>query len=218
MKKVCAVSAMLLFVLPFCFAQNFLPKGTYRSPFENGMSALSKGGGIRGQRFLTPIIGYENYVVPGESNANAALLGLDFMYRRNSGFTVWFNNALILGNASYITRGYEYFFYPPFHRYYSYESGGFVSGWAGEFLLGYSKTARNHQFDFGAGLQTAFGFGDAVLAEFAALAFRFDYACFFNGKVGITACITDGLGYGMVGNSPGFMNAFSIKLGPIFKL
>lgn len=218
MKKLCAVSAMLLFVLPFCFAQNFLPKGTYRSPFENGMSAISKGGGIRGQRFLTPIIGYENYVVPGNSNANAALLGLDFMYRRNSGFTVWFNNALILGNASYITRGYEYFSYPPFHRYYSYESGGFVSGWAGEFLLGYSKTARNHQFDFGAGLQTAFGFGDALLAEFAALAFRFDYACFFNGKVGITACITDGLGYGMVGKSPGFMNAFSIKLGPIFKL
>ena len=115
MKKLCAVSAMLLFVLPFCFAQNFLPKGTYRSPFENGMSALSKGGGIRGQRFLTPIIGYVNYVVPGNSNANAALLGLDFMYRRNSGFTVWFNNALILGNASYITRGYEYFSYPPFH-------------------------------------------------------------------------------------------------------
>ena len=218
MKKLCAVSAMLLFVLPFCFAQNFLPKGTYRSPFENGMSAISKGGGIRGQRFLTPIIGYENYVVPGESNANAALLGLDFMYRRNSGFTVWFNNALILGNAIYITRGYEYFSYHPFYQYYSYKSGGFVSGWAGEFLLGYSKTARNHQFDFGAGLQTAFGFGDALLAEFAALAFRFDYACFFNGKVGITACITDGLGYGRVGNSPGFMNAFSIKLGPIFKL
>lgn len=218
MKKLCAVSAMLLFVLPFCFAQNFLPKGTYRSPFENGMSALSKGGGIRGQRFLTPIIGYENYVVPGESNANAALLGLDFMYRRNSGFTVWFNNALILGNASYTTHRYEYFSYPPYTRYYSYESGGFVSGWAGEFLLGYSKTARNHQFDFGAGLQTAFGFGNAVLAEFAALAFRFDYACFFNGKVGITACITDGLGYGKVGYSPGFMNAFSIKLGPIFKL
>ena len=65
---------------------------------------------------------------------------------------------------------------------------------------------------------SSFGFGDALLAEFAALAFRFDYACFFNGKVGITACITDGLGYGMVGNSPGFMNAFSIKLGPIFKL
>jgi len=187
-----------------------LPKGTYRSPFENGMSAISKGGGIRGQRFLTPIIGYENYVVPGESNANAALLGLDFMYRRNSGFTVWFNNALILGNAIY----YAYYYYYS----YSYRKGGFVSGWAGEFLLGYSKTARNHQFDFGAGLQTAFGFGDAVLAEFAALAFRFDYACFFNGKVGITACITDGLGYGMVGNSPGFMNAFSIKLGPIFKL
>ena len=218
MKKLCAVSAMLLFVLPFCFAQNFLPKGTYRSPFENGMSALSKGGGIRGQRFLTPIIGYENYVVPGNSNANAALLGLDFMYRRNSGFTVWFNNALILGNASYITRGYEYFSYPPFHRYYSYKSGGFVSGWAGEFLLGYSKTARNHQFDFGAGLQTAFGFGDALLAEFAAFAFRFDYACFFNGKVGITACITDGLGYGMIGRYPGFINAFSIKLGPVFKL
>ena len=210
MKKLCAVSAMLLFVLPFCFAQNFLPKGTYRSPFENGMSAISKGGGIRGQRFLTPIIGYENYVVPGNRNANAALLGLDFMYRRNSGFTVWFNNALILGNAIY----YAYYYYYS----YSYRKGGFVSGWAGEFLLGYSKTARNHQFDFGAGLQTAFGFGDAVLAEFAALAFRFDYACFFNGKVGITACITDGLGYGMVGNSPGFMNAFSIKLGPIFKL
>lgn len=210
MKKLCAVSAMLLFVLPFCFAQNFLPKGTYRSPFENGMTAISKSGGIRGQRFLTPIIGYENYVVPGNSNANAALLGLDFMYRRNSGFTVWFNNALILGNAIY----YAYYYYYS----YSYREGGFVSGWAGEFLLGYSKTARNHQFDFGAGLQTAFGFGDAVLAEFAALAFRFDYACFFNGKVGITACITDGLGYGMVGNSPGFMNAFSIKLGPIFKL
>ena len=208
MKKLCAVSAMLLFVLPFCFAQNFLPKGTYRSPFENGMSAISKGGGIRGQRFLTPIIGYENYVVPGESNANAALWGLDFMYRRNSGFTVWFNNALILGNAIYI---YTY-------DYYRYREGGFVSGWAGEFLLGYSKTAGRHQFDFGAGLQTAFGFGNAVLAEFAALAFRFDYACFFNGKVGITACITDGLGYGKVGYSPGFMNAFSIKLGPIFKL
>ena len=215
MKKLCAVSAMLLFVLPFCFAQNFLPKGTYRSPFENGMSALSKGGGIRGQRFLTPIIGYENYVVPGESNANAALLGLDFMYRRNSGFTVWFNNALILGNAIYTTRKYTYF---PYYSSYYYQDGGFVSGWAGEFLLGYSKTARNHQFDFGAGLQTAFGFGDAVLAEFAALAFRFDYACFFNGKVGITACITDGLGYGMVGNLPGFINAFSIKLGPVFKL
>lgn len=212
MKKLCAVSAMLLFVLPFCFAQNFLPKGTYRSPFENGMTAISKSGGIRGQRFLTPIIGYENYVVPGNSNANAALLGLDFMYRRNSGFTVWFNNALILGNAIY----YAYYYY--YYYSYSYRKGGFVSGWAGEFLLGYSKTARNHQFDFGAGLQTAFGFGDAVLAEFAALAFRFDYACFFNGKVGITACITDGLGYGMVGNSPGFMNAFSIKLGPIFKL
>ena len=211
MKKLCAVSAMLLFVLPFCFAQNFLPKGTYRSPFENGMSAISKGGGIRGQRFLTPIIGYENYVVPGNRNANAALLGLDFMYRRNSGFTVWFNNALILGNAIYTPRTYAYY-------YYRYREGGFVSGWAGEFLLGYSKTARNHQFDFGAGLQTAFGFGDALLAEFAALAFRFDYACFFNGKVGITACITDGLGYGMVGNSPGFMTVFSIKLGPIFKL
>lgn len=210
MKKLCAVSAMLLFVLPFCFAQNFLPKGTYRSPFENGMSAISKDGGIRGQRFLTPIIGYENYVVPGESNANAALLGFDFMYRRNSGFTVWFNNALILGNAIY----YAYYYYYS----YRYRDGGFVFGWAGEFLLGYSKTARNHQFDFGAGLQTAFGFGDAVLAEFAALAFRFDYACFFNGKVGITACITDGLGYGKVGYSPGFMNAFSIKLGPIFKL
>ena len=209
MKKLCAVSAMLLFVLPFCFAQNFLPKGTYRSPFENGMSAISKGGGIRGQRFLTPIIGYENYVVPGNSNANAFLLGLDFMYRRNSGFTVWFNNALILGNAIYTTRTYYYD---------TYREGGFVSGWAGEFLLGYSKTARNHQFDFGAGLQTAFGFGDALLAEFAALAFRFDYACFFNGKVGITACITDGLGYGMVGNSPGFMTVFSIKLGPVFKL
>ena len=209
MKKLCAVSAMLLFVLPFCFAQNFLPKGTYRSPFENGMSALSKGGGIRGQRFLTPIIGYENYVVPGNSNANAALLGLDFMYRRNSGFTVWFNNALILGNAIYIYYTYDY---------YRYREGGFVFGWAGEFLLGYSKTARNHQFDFGAGLQTAFGFGDAVLAEFAAFAFRFDYACFFNGKVGITACITDGLGYGMIGRYPGFINAFSIKLGPIFKL
>lgn len=210
MKKLCAVSAMLLFVLPFCFAQNFLPKGTYRSPFENGMSAISKGGGIRGQRFLTPIIGYENYVVPGESNANAALLGLDFMYRRNSGFTVWFNNALILGNAIY----YAYYYYSS----YSYRDGGFVFGWTGEFLLGYSKTAGRHQFDFGAGLQTAFGLGDAVLAEFAAFAFRFDYACFFNGKVGITACITDGLGYGRVGNSPGFMNAFSIKLGPIFKL
>ena len=210
MKKLCAVSAMLLFVLPFCFAQNFLPKGTYRSPFENGMSAISKGGGIRGQRFLTPIIGYENYVVPGESNANAALLGLDFMYRRNSGFTVWFNNALILGNAIY----YAYYYYSS----YSYRDGGFVFGWTGEFLLGYSKTTGRHQFDFGAGLQTAFGLGDAVLAEFAAFAFRFDYACFFNGKVGITACITDGLGYGMVGNSPGFMNAFSIKLGPIFKL
>ena len=218
MKKLCAVSAMLLFVLPFCFAQNFLPKGTYRSPFENGMSAISKGGGIRGQRFLTPIIGYENYVVPGNSNANAALLGLDFMYRRNSGFTVWFNNALILGNASYTTHGYEYFSYPPYQRYHTYTDGGFVSGWAGEFLLGYSKTARNHQFDFGAGLQTAFGFGDALLAEFAALAFRFDYACFFNGKVGITACITDGLGYGMIGRYPGFINAFSIKLGPVFKL
>lgn len=109
MKKVCAVSAILLFVLPFCFAQNFLPKGRYRSPFENGMNgmtAISKSGGIRGQRFLTPIIGYENYVVPGNSNANAFLLGLDFMYRRNSGFTVWFNNALILGNASYTTHGY----------------------------------------------------------------------------------------------------------------
>ena len=210
MKKLCAVSAMLLFVLPFCFAQNFLPKGTYRSPFENGMSAISKSGGIRGQRFLTPIIGYENYVVPGESNANAALLGLDFMYRRNSGFTVWFNNALILGNAIY----YAYYYYSS----YSYWDGGFVFGWTGEFLLGYSKTTGRHQFDFGAGLQTAFGLGDAVLAEFAAFAFRFDYACFFNGKVGITACITDGLGYGRVGNSPGFMNAFSIKLGPIFKL
>ena len=210
MKKLCAVSAMLLFVLPFCFAQNFLPKGTYRSPFENGMSAISKSGGIRGQRFLTPIIGYENYVVPGESNANAALLGLDFMYRRNSGFTVWFNNALILGNAIY----YAYYYYSS----YSYRDGGFVFGWTGEFLLGYSKTTGRHQFDFGAGLQTAFGLGDAVLAEFAAFAFRFDYACFFNGKVGITACITDGLGYGRVGNSPGFMNAFSIKLGPIFKL
>ena len=218
MKKLCAVSAMLLFVLPFCFAQNFLPKGGYRSPFENGMSAISKGGGIRGQRFLTPIIGYENYVVPGESYANAALLGLDFMYRRNSGFTVWFNNALILGNAIYTTHEYEYIPYPPYQRRHTYKSGGFVSGWAGEFLLGYSKTARNHQFDFGAGLQTAFGFGDALLAEFAAFAFRFDYACFFNGKVGITACITDGLGYGMVGNSPGFINAFSIKLGPVFKL
>lgn len=213
MKKLCAVSAMLLFVLPFCFAQNFLPKGTYRSPFENGMSAISKGGGIRGQRFLTPIIGYENYVVPGESNANAALLGLDFMYRRNSGFTVWFNNALILGNAIYTTRIYGY--------YYDYDirDGGFVFGWTGEFLLGYSKTAGRHQFDFGAGLQTAFGFGDALLAEFAAFAFRFDYACFFNGKVGITACITDGLGYGMIGGRyPAFINAFSIKLGPIFKL
>ena len=206
MKKLCAVSAMLLFVLPFCFAQNFLPKGTYRSPFENGMSALSKGGGIRGQRFLTPIIGYENYVTNGD-NVNVFLLGLDFMYRRNSGFTVWFNNALFLGNTSYTP-----------HAYYPYSRSGYISGWAGEFLLGYSKTARNHQFDFGAGLQTAFGFGNAVLAEFAALAFRFDYACFFNGKVGITACITDGLGYGKVGYSPGFMNAFSIKLGPIFKL
>ena len=218
MKKLCAVSAMLLFVLPFCFAQNFLPKGTYRSPFENGMSAISKGGGIRGQRFLTPIIGYENYVVPGNRNANAALLGLDFMYRRNSGFTVWFNNALILGNAIYTTHEYEYIPYPPYQRRHTYKSGGFVSGWAGEFLLGYSKTARNHQFDFGAGLQTAFGFGDALLAEFAALAFRFDYACFFNGKVGITACITDGLGYGMIGRYPNFINAFSIKLGPVFKL
>lgn len=210
MKKVCAVSAILLFVLPFCFAQNFLPKGRYRSPFENGMNgmtAISKSGGIRGQRFLTPIIGYENYVVPGNSNANAFLLGLDFMYRRNSGFTVWFNNALILGNASYTT-----------HGYYVYSRSGFVSGWAGEFLLGYSKTARNHQFDFGAGLQTAFGFGDALLAEFAAVTFRFDYACFFNGKVGLDVCITDGLGVGTAGNSPGFMNTFSIKLGPVFKL
>lgn len=211
MKKLCAVSAMLLFVLPFCFAQNFLPKGTYRSPFENGMSALSKGGGIRGQRFLTPIIGYENYVVPGESNANAALLGLDFMYRRNSGFTVWFNNALILGNAIYMTRYYT-------DDYYRYRVGGFVFGWTGEFLLGYSKTARNHQFDFGAGLQTAFRIRGILLAEFAAFAFRFDYACFFNGKVGITACITDGLGYGVIGSYPDFINAFSIKLGPVFKL
>lgn len=212
MKKLCAVSAMLLFVLPFCFAQNFLPKGTYRSPFENGMSAISKGGGIRGQRFLTPIIGYENYVVPGESNANAALLGLDFMYRRNSGFTVWFNNALILGNANYTTRTYTYYYD------YWYRDGGFVFGWTGEFLLGYSKTAGRHQFDFGAGLQTAFGTGGILLAEFAAFAFRFDYACFFNGKVGITACITDGLGYGMIGRYPDFINAFSIKLGPVFKL
>ena len=202
---------MLLFVLPFCFAQNFLPKGTYRSPFENGMTAISKSGGIRGQRFLTPIIGYENYVVPGNSNANAALLGLDFMYRRNSGFTVWFNNALILGNAIYTPRTYAYY-------YYRYREGGFVSGWTGEFLLGYSKTARNHQFDFGAGLQTAFGTGGILLAEFAAFAFRFDYACFFNGKVGLDVCITDGLGVGTAGNSPGFMNTFSIKLGPVFKL
>lgn len=211
MKKLCAVSAMLLFVLPFCFAQNFLPKGTYRSPFENGMTAISKSGGIRGQRFLTPIIGYENYVVPGNSNANAALLGLDFMYRRNSGFTVWFNNALILGNAIYTTRTYTYY-------YDTYREGGFVFGWTGEFLLGYSKTAGRHQFDFGAGLQTAFRIRGILLAEFAAFAFRFDYACFFNGKVGITACITDGLGYGVIGSYPDFINAFSIKLGPVFKL
>ena len=210
MRKWCALSVMLLFALPFCFAQNFLPKGRYRSPFENGgngMTAVSGRRGVRGQRFLTPLIGYENYVTNGD-NVNVFLLGLDFMYRRNSGFTVWFNNALFLGNTSYTP-----------HAYYPYSRSGYISGWAGEFLLGYSKTAGRHQFDFGAGLQTTIGFSDAsFLAEFAALAFRFDYACFFNGKVGITVCITDGLGYGTAGNSPGFMNAFSIKLGPVFKL
>ena len=79
------------FTLPFCFVQSFLSKGTYRSPFESGMNgktAVSENRGIKGQRFLVPIIGYENYCNPNVSKANTALLGLDFMYRRNSGFTV----------------------------------------------------------------------------------------------------------------------------------
>ena len=85
-----AVSDCFFYVAVLLCAK-LLSKGTYRSPFEsgtNGKTAVSENRGIKGQRFLVPIIGYENYCTPNVSKANTALLGLDFMYRRNSGFTV----------------------------------------------------------------------------------------------------------------------------------
>ena len=214
MKKLCTALAIFFFALPFCFAQNFLPRGTYRSPFENGMNGITaekKNGGIKGRRFLTPTIGYANHLTLGSSDsANTLLLGADFMYRRNSGFTLWFNNALVAGLTDYTERNYGS----------KYQRTGFIAGWMGELLLGYSTILQNHQFEFGAGLQTAYAFGSTMLAELGALAFRFNYTYFLNEKIGIAACITDGIGLGMIGRSGGYdyINAFSIKVGPVFKL
>ena len=177
----------------------------------NGITAEKKNGGIKGRRFLTPTIGYANHLTLGSSNsANTLLLGADFMYRRNSGFTLWFNNALVAGPIDYTERNYGS----------KYQRTGFIVGWMGELLLGYSTILQNHQFEFGAGLQTAYAFGSAMLAELGALAFRFNYTYFLNEKMGIAACITDGIGLGMIGSSDGYdyINAFSIKVGPVFKL
>lgn len=221
MKKLCTALAILFFALPFCFAQNFLPRGTYRSPFENGINgttAAKKSGSIKGRRFLTPTIGYANHLILGSDSANTLLLGADFMYRGNSGFTVWFNNALIAGRADYTHREQVSTPYYPYYEYQNRIRTGFVAGWMGEFLLGYSMRLQKHQFEFGAGFQTAYALGSVTLAEFGALAFRFDYTYFFNEKTGIAACITDGLGFGTIERSNGYINAFSIKAGPVFKL
>lgn len=226
MKKLYTVLIVFFLALPFCFAQDFLPKGVYRSPFDIGIKNVpdkSKSGKAKGNYFFIPVLGYENYVVSdnysagnwGSGFANTGLFGLDFMYVKKSGFAVWFNNTFFMGHgSSHMYRDTTYYGRPLRDEFESI-TDDIIGGWNGELLLGYSKSMGSHSFGFGAGFQTSIG---ADLLEFGALALRFDYSYFFNAETGITVCITDGLGGGYISEAGGFMNTFTFKLGPVFKL
>lgn len=219
MKKLCISSMIFFLTLSLCFSQNFLPKGTYRSPFEKnverniGTRKISKN---HSQYFFLPIVGYGNYTIMDSANANLSLFGMDFMYVTKSGFAIWFNNTFFLGEGNIFQHNSKWNYYSDS----SYEySSGFLGGWIADLLLGYTQKIGKHNICVGAGFQASVGDGLDVMLELGAFAIRVDYSYFFSNKIGLTVSITDGLGAGLSGgHPPAFMNTFSLKLGPVFKM
>ncbi|UTD13700.1 DUF2715 domain-containing protein [Treponema denticola] len=222
MKKLYISATIFFLTLSLCFPQTFLPKGTYRSPFEKGVkgnSGTNKIGKKTGQYLLLPTVGYGNYANMDVGNANLSLFGLDFMYAKKSGFAIWVNNTFFLGKGSFSRESEGWGHHYGSSSLYDQYDSGLLGGWSGELLLGYSKKIEKHNISVGAGFQAAVGDGFEFILEPGAFAIRVDYSYFFNDKIGITVSITDGLGAGVSGRNPlEFMNSFSLKFGPVFKI
>ena len=229
MKKRRLSLLVFFFTAVLCFTQNFLPKGTYRSPFAISAAEKNKvkdsdgkstpNQGVKSYYFI-PVIGYGSLYIPGDLGnglANIGILGLDFGYEHKSGFVLYFNNSFNFGTAYHTARPYKgsSSLYP--HEGVDSKQSG-IAGWSGELLFGYAKKIQKHRIGFGLGYQTSVNIGESSAIEFGAFAVRLDYSYFFKEKIGISLALTEGLGGGFIGNSGGFMNAFSLKLGPNFKL
>ncbi len=178
------------------FAQSFIPKGIYRSPFETGQLGTQESGTARWQLITSG--GYQNFLEMSEGYlGNAFVFGFDAVYMRSSGFVLWLNNGFNFGGVTV------------------YDSYGYRSlpllGWTGELLLGYGGYFGRHGLRFGLGFQTSFNSGGMIL--FGAFATRFEYLYTFNKSTSLSISLNEAFGGGA-----GLLNSFALKVGAAFNL
>ena len=148
--------------------------------------------------YVAPVLGYDSFIV-----GNTCSIGADFKYKHKSGFSVWANNAVLLGTAKYEEFEYRFSDEINYHgdlirrtneRYSSNSPKSlFSAGVSTEVMLGYSKAFGAHNIGLGAGYQGAI---TKHFYEAYAFAFRFEYS-YINPErnIGFIMAITDGIGY-----------------------